>query len=223
MIALAPAELLEALRASGAEAAEPVRFRFVEALARRAEGHTGEARRLIDDKLTRAAIALGERFATARAGGAVALSDEAALPAGASLASPVAANPLAQLLAHIRDHAAPGPAGTAQHVPAEGSPRGELKSVVYFRGTWSQMRVDQQLADAQARVPENAAPFNPEFLAMRALYRLREIAPGYLRHWLSYLDALICLEQAGAALRPGPGKRASEGGAKRSGRKARTA
>ena len=62
---VASAELLEALRASGAAGREPVRFRFIEALARRAEGQTGEARRVIDEKLVRAAIAVGERCAGA--------------------------------------------------------------------------------------------------------------------------------------------------------------
>ena len=86
---VASAELLEALRASGAAGREPVRFRFIEALARRAEGQTGEARRVIDEKLVRAAIALGERCAGAPS-------------AERASAAPAPPSPLAELLAHIR-------------------------------------------------------------------------------------------------------------------------
>ncbi len=201
------AALLDALRASGAEGRDPVRFRFLEALARRAEGHSGEARRRLDERLVRAATALGERCAASPSANALATGDSAP-----------PASPLAELLAHIRDHALPEAPSHPHHAAADVAPRGELKSVAYFQRTWSQMSIDQQLAQALAQVPENAGPFNPEFLAMRALQRLREIAPAYLRHWLPYLDGLIWLEQAGATGRAGPGKRKKTKG---SGRKAK--
>lgn len=186
----APAELLEALRASGAAGREPVRFRFLEALARRAEGHTGEARRLLDDKLARAATALGERCTRPQTAGRV----TGTVPAPAS--------PLAELLAHIRNHALPETASHPQHALADAAPRGELKSVAYFQRTWSQMSVDQQLAQALAQVPDNAGPFNPQRLAVQALQRMRDTAPDYLRQMLIYMDGLIWLEQAAGTARP---------------------
>lgn len=42
---------LDAWRAAGADKHDPVRFRFIEALARRAASHDGEARRLLDVRL----------------------------------------------------------------------------------------------------------------------------------------------------------------------------
>ena len=91
--ATAAAALLDALRASGAEGRDPVRFRFLEALARRAEGHTGEARRLIEAKLTHAAAALSARCAQIQPRAPTpAANDAHALP-----------NPLAELLTILGD------------------------------------------------------------------------------------------------------------------------
>src|SRR5438128_533593 len=42
---------LDAWRASGADQVDPVRFRLMEALARRSAGHQGAARRLLDERL----------------------------------------------------------------------------------------------------------------------------------------------------------------------------
>lgn len=113
-------------------------------------------------------------------------------------------SPLAELLAHIRDHALPEAPSHPLHAPADAAPRGELKSVAYFQRTWSQLSVDQQLAQALAQVPDNAGPFNPQRLAVQALQRMRDTAPDYLRHMLIYLDGLIWLEQAEAAGKAAP-------------------
>ena len=193
----APAELLEALRASGAAGQEPVRFRFLEALARRAEGHSGEARRLIEAKLAHAAAALGARCRQARLRARIPAANDAH-------ASP---NPLADLLATLGDQATPTAARHTLETPAGAAPLAELKSVTQYRKTWSRLSADQQITEALAQVPENAGPFNPHLLAMRALQRLHEISPEALAHWLGYLDALMWLEQAQGTGRPVTAKR----------------
>ena len=104
------AALLDALRASGAEGRDPVRFRFLEALARRAEGHSGEARRRLDERLVRAATALGERCAASPSANALATGDSAP-----------PASPLAELLAHIRDHALPEAPSHPHHAATQRS------------------------------------------------------------------------------------------------------
>ena len=45
--------LIETWRTRGDDRLHPVRFRFIEALARRSTAHQGEVRALLDDKLQR--------------------------------------------------------------------------------------------------------------------------------------------------------------------------
>ncbi len=52
-------EVLDAWRQRGADRLDLVRFRFIEAMARRATAHEGEARRLLDERLGRLLAAHG--------------------------------------------------------------------------------------------------------------------------------------------------------------------
>ena len=69
---------LDAWRERGADRLDPIRFHFIEALDRRAAGHSGEARRILDDRSVQALLeAYAEdldddvaRSRRARAGGA---------------------------------------------------------------------------------------------------------------------------------------------------------
>jgi Protein of unknown function (DUF2894) len=53
-------EMIEALRTHGDDRFDPVRFRFIEAMVKRAASHEGEARRILDDKVTKLLAAYGE-------------------------------------------------------------------------------------------------------------------------------------------------------------------
>ena len=180
---------LAALRARGAEQHDPVRFRFIEALARRTAATRGTARALLEGRLARA------------------IDDYAArcegMPATASVPSPRPPGPLAELLAHIAGQnrsvfAGPEPDATNPTAPAE------LKALSCFRDTWSKLRVDQQFHQALADEPENAGPLNSHFLVLRALRRMRDISPAYLQHFMAYADALLWLERADGGARPAP-------------------
>jgi hypothetical protein len=61
------AAAMAALRERGAPGFDPVRFRFIEALARRASAHQGSARRLLDHRLATLLAAFAERFDAAQA------------------------------------------------------------------------------------------------------------------------------------------------------------
>src|SRR3990167_8557647 len=58
---------LAALRARGAQRLDPVRFRLIEAMARRAAAHAGDVRRLLDGKLAGWLTACDAQLARARA------------------------------------------------------------------------------------------------------------------------------------------------------------
>ncbi len=75
------------------------------------------------------------------------------------------------------------------------SPARELKSLRYFRSTWSRLSAEQQLAQALAQAPENAGPLNSHLLVLRALQLMQEVSPDYLQRFMSYADTLLWLEQ----------------------------
>jgi hypothetical protein len=75
------------------------------------------------------------------------------------------------------------------------SPARELKSLRYFRSTWSRLSAEQQLAQALAQAPENAGPLNSHLLVLRALQLMQDVSPDYLQRFMSYADTLLWLEQ----------------------------
>lgn len=176
---------LEAWRASGADRLDPVRFAFIDALQRRAAGHTGQARRLLDERLSALLTAYADDLRHAGA------------PASRSSHSSGASDtrgPLADLLEAIAD------GGAAQRAP--GYP--ELALLDYFRETWAALSAEQQLRRSLDHVPANAGPLNSSSLVHRSLELMREVSPGYLRHFLSYVDALSWLAQlSGDGAMPG--------------------
>ncbi|MCA8141492.1 DUF2894 domain-containing protein [Burkholderia multivorans] len=178
--------MLDAWREQGAARLDPVRFHRLDALERRAAALDGDARALLDARLA-------------------ALADE-----------------YAQLVART-----PAPAGPdapqAHAAPAHASSRGALAGLVerlardaqadrrgidpelvdYFRATWAKVRTEQQYRQSLDQVPRNAGPLNSNSLVHRSLSTMRELSPAYLRQFLSYVDALACLEDlVGAGAQP---------------------
>jgi hypothetical protein len=46
--------------------------------------------------------------------------------------------------------------------------------------------------------PENPGPLNGQMLATRSLTELRRLSPEYLYRFVSYIDTMLWLQQAGA-------------------------
>ena len=206
---------IDALRARGADRLDPVRFRFIEALARRSAAERGDARRVLDGRLATVLDEYTARFdqTQTRAGETLACTVaqfpdaadrlDAIYRAGnfrelrqfiASLQDRYRARPLPDLLSHIQQH-------SPQNLPVNGAgealkPREELTALAYFRNTWSRLNVDQQLTRALAQAPENAGPLNSHLLVLQSLKLMRDISPEYLRRFMAYADALLWLDQA---------------------------
>ncbi len=182
---------MDALRARGAPRIHPVRFRFVECLARRAAAHEGDARRLLDDRLARLIAALGEDL------------DRAGVAAGAA-GPPAAAGAarrgaLAELVDHVARQspgAAAGPSAREHATPPGRGAPAELEALAYFRRTWSRLSAQQRLAQSLATLPNNAGPLNSHHLVHRALTAMRELSPEYLDQFMSHVDALLWLDLA---------------------------
>ncbi|WP_088507362.1 DUF2894 domain-containing protein [Burkholderia ubonensis] len=164
--------MLDAWRASGADRLDPVRFHRIDALERRAAGHDGDARRLLDARLD--ALLAGYADDVERAGDANEPDDVAqARPASGALAG---------LVTHIARDAQADRAGI------------DPALIEYFRETWSKVRTEKQYRQALDQVPRNAGPLNSSSLVHRSLSLMRDLSPGYLQQFLSYLDALAWLE-----------------------------
>src|SRR5690606_14338857 len=67
----------------------------------------------------------------------------------------------------------------------------------FFQKTWSRLSTGLRIKQSQSQVPENAGPLNSSHLIYRSLLLMQERSPGYLRHFLSYVDTLSWLEQLG--------------------------
>ncbi|WP_088501427.1 DUF2894 domain-containing protein [Burkholderia ubonensis] len=164
--------MLDAWRASGADRLDPVRFHRIDALERRAAGHDGDARRLLDARLDR--LLAGYAGDVERAGDANEPDDVAqARPASGALAG---------LVTHIARDAQADRAGI------------DPALIEYFRETWSKVRTEKQYRQALDQVPRNAGPLNSSSLVHRSLSLMRDLSPGYLQQFLSYVDALAWLE-----------------------------
>jgi hypothetical protein len=170
--------MLNAWRESGDDRRDPVRFGFIDALERRAAGHAGEARRVLDDRLS----GLIERYGND-------LREAASSPAHAPSGCETAGGPLAELVDFI-SHARTDGAGTTRKPPYP-----ELEALDYFRETWSRLSSEKQLKRSLAQVPGNAGPLNSSNLVHRSLSLMRELSPGYFQQFLSYVDALSWMEQ----------------------------
>lgn len=204
--------LIDGWRDSGADRADPVRFRFIEALARRASAYDGEARRRLEQRLAALVADYGDvlsRVQTEAPASGKSLrradtrSDLAALTARLGQgAHPEDALPEdAPPNAHPATHRGALPASQAPGTPRTPAARNghrarhaEPALADYFRDTWARVSVDRQLRDSQAGVPENAGPLNTNHLVHRSLSLMREVSPGYLEQFLSYVDALSWLE-----------------------------
>ena len=175
--------ILDAWREQNADRLSPTRFHFIEALERRAAGYEGEARRILDDRISKLLETYAEDLVIAASN----------VDTAASSTTPCAPAPgaLGRLIDHISNSVAHQPSS----FPI-------LEALDEFRKIWSEVRTDSQVRQSLEQVPANAGPLNSGNLVHRSLTLMRELSPGYLQQFLSYVDTLSWLEQmnAGSAL-----------------------
>lgn len=184
------ASALDALRAQGAARIDPLRLHLAEALARRAAGHAGEARRLLDARLAALVDDLRARLAVAPPPQPPADADKVRAPGPlAALVAQHARAPRPAALARGPGQDAAATATTA-HAAAE-SPA----ALDYFRATWARLSAEQRLAQSRARLPDNAGPLNSQHLVHRALALMHAVSPECLQHFMAQMDGLMWLDQ----------------------------
>ena len=187
---------IASLRMKCADQLDPVRFHFIETLAKRALQHRGAARRILDGKLADALATYRERFEHA----ITRITKHAGLEKNERL------SPLAELARHIAHHS---PDYDETGLADDPVSHPELKTIRNFRNTWSTLSVDKQLRQAIEQAPENAGPLNSHGLVLQSLALMRDISPDYLKRFMSYADSLLWLDQADRKNKPMPKKSAT--------------
>jgi hypothetical protein len=191
-------ERIASLRRDDAHLVDPIGFYQLENLALRANAYSGRTRSLLDAKILQMALDYQARLPLARS--------ETVRPAKAQL-SEVPHDTLRSLVHRLAQHEPyRPPAAWGERV---GAPA-ELKSVKYFRNTWSQLSVDKQVKNAIQQAPQNAGPINSHMVALRSLELMRDISPDYLNRFMTYMDSLMSLDTANK--KPRPTRARSQGG-----------
>jgi len=91
-----------------------------------------------------------------------------------------------------------GPLGRiADELRGRSSSYPELPALDDFQKLWSRMRTESQLRESLEHAPENAGPLNSSALVHRSIALMRDLSPGYLQHFVSYVDDLSSLEHLG--------------------------
>lgn len=194
---MTPDVQLAAWREQGWERLDPVAFIFMEALARRTAVQEGEARQRLDARMAGLIKDYAARIekaggAPTPAGGtlratAASTPAVAAIPAAGRAAAPATA--LTALSKELADNAAKHKSALpwTAHYP-------ELPLLDEFQQLWSRVSASMRVQESQFQVPDNAGPLNSSHLVHRSLALMRELAPGYLQHFLAYVDVLSWLE-----------------------------
>jgi len=202
--ATSASELLGAWRQRHAERMDPLRFRFIEALARRVDAHHGQARRLLEQKLSVLLDAYAADLARMSAAttadvdahDAIDTDSEAVAVADADTApatSATARSPLGELLQRFAGGAAHNANDAANAISPQSAQ--QLPALDDARRLWTELRSRSQLRQSLQQAPADAGPLNSGVLVHRALALMRTLSPGYLQHFLAYVDALSWLQQ----------------------------
>jgi len=201
---------LDAWRERRADRLDPVRFHFIDAMDRRAASHSGEARRILDDRLSTLIEAYANDYA----------NDLENAPSRTADAGEPDRGALAGLTEYMKLCAPVNRDGpTAGHTLPRLAAYPEMDVLDYFRKTWTKISTERQFRQSLEQVPGNAGPLNSSSLVHRSLALMRELSPGYLQQFLSYIDALSWMEQmnGGGALpdkdppRPGSPRKSTSG------------
>lgn len=161
---------------------DPVAFAVMEALQARATQHHGAARARLEQRLDERMQAYAARLPRGRARTAP--------------SEPVRATPLTALVADLAQRppaaCAPlhaiGPSQVPAAYPA-------LPAIDEFRALWATVRSRSQVRRSLDAAPTDGGPLNSAVLVHRAMALMGELSPGYLSHFLAYMDNLSWLDQ----------------------------
>ncbi|XKH01634.1 DUF2894 domain-containing protein [Marinobacter nauticus] len=189
--------LLRHLQETGAAQADPVRFRYLEALEQRL-GARGLQGSVHWQKLEQAVSEYHARYDQARS------QPQPEAPGKPEL--------LATLIEQLNQAQPPAPAGgrasTLEQLifgtteekpePTRGATALQpLKSMARARADHGAETRQKRIRQAIEQTPEGAGPMNSHRLVSRAIAEMQRLSPEYLNRFVSYADTLMALEQLG--------------------------
>lgn len=191
---MSPNDTLATLRAQGADRHDPVRFRYLEALAARMPTQPAAVQQVLARRFEAAVSECCARLQ----GGSGQRVGEAAAPERKARAATLLTG-LNQHIAQRRRalaHGAQGAEGVEgmEDWAGDSTRAADMHSVRRFAETWSKVATERQLAQALTRGPEMAGPLNSHGLMLRALSLMHGLSPDYLRRFLAQADALLWLD-----------------------------
>ena len=258
------AQALEDLKQVGVQRFDPVRFQFIESMARRALEHRAAVSTIVEQKILQAVADLQADFSQQQEQSAELVTSLAqqfpdsseqgqrlfeagdfkslkqlaaslqrenhsleggqAMTALAALATQInqsgfAANnkfresSFSELLRQQEHDTLRSPYVTNKHASSQdeeakqvdlfnhdlpGDQVAELNSVRLFRESLVKLNSDKLVTRVISEGPESPGPLNPQGLVIKSLSTMRELSPDYLNRFVSYIDTLLWLEQAGA-------------------------
>ncbi|MFY0448536.1 DUF2894 domain-containing protein [Xanthomonas codiaei] len=176
---------LQRWHAEGAGQVDPVRFHLLQTLAARAEAQADAAvRAVLEDRLA----VLVDQYAAVIKQAAARATSRAVAPAPQR-------SRLAALSDQLVGHAALMEVDSRRTAAADALQFPELPALDDFRRTWTTVRTASQVRQSLQDAPKDAGPLNSSVLVHRCISLMRERSPGYLQHFLGYVDALSWLEQ----------------------------
>ncbi|SOT96283.1 Hypothetical Protein LMG19146_00572 [Xanthomonas arboricola pv. fragariae] len=182
---------LQRWRSQGADRLDPVRFHLMETLAARAGTHAEPVREVLEEKLGKLVDAY-----------AATMKQAARRRVASAAAQPSQRSALGALADQMAGHAALMEVDSRKTASADATQFPELPALEDFRRTWTTVRTASQVRQSLQDAPKDAGPLNSSVLVHRCISLMRECSPGYLQHFLGYVDALSWLEQlhSGGAL-----------------------
>ncbi|WIX23928.1 DUF2894 domain-containing protein [Xanthomonas arboricola pv. corylina] len=182
---------LQRWRSQGADRLDPVRFHLMETLAARAGTQAEPVREVLEEKLGKLVDAY-----------AATVKQAARHRVASAAAQPSQRSALGALAERMAGHAALMEVDSRKTASADATQFPELPALEDFRRTWTTVRTASQVRQSLQDAPKDAGPLNSSVLVHRCISLMRECSPGYLQHFLGYVDALSWLEQlhSGGAL-----------------------
>ncbi|NIJ92935.1 hypothetical protein FHT12_001593 [Xanthomonas campestris] len=175
---------LQRWRSQGADQLDPVRFHLMETLAARAGTQAEAVRQVLEEKLGRLVDAYAATVKQAARG-----------RVAGNAAQQLQRSALGALAEQMAGHAALMEVDSRKTATADATPFPELPALEDFRRTWTTVRTASQVRQSLQDAPKDAGPLNSSVLVHRCISLMRECSPGYLQHFLGYVDALSWLEQ----------------------------
>jgi hypothetical protein len=193
--------ILDAWREQGADRINPLAFHYLVALQKRMATLEGDARRLLGEKLSARIEAYAEDIERTTS------EDVSAQRTQPSTA-------LAELTRQLDSRVNVRDTSITTSDDAPRSTLAEMGVLDDVRKLWSNVRASNQVRRSLEDSPQNTGPLNSSSLVHRALTLMSGASPGYVKHFMSYVDALSWLQHlddhgvitAGGSSHPASGK-----------------